>query len=438
MKILQTSFKVLISSIVATNAIALPAFAHNSIDHTEHKEHHETPQQHTHLKVRKSVTSLTSTDKQALVNAIKTLKNTTLPGNQISIYDQFIAIHLGATRLIHNHEGHSSSTQELAHENTAFLPWHREYINRFEEALQNVDSTVTLPYWDWTDAEALDVIFNDDFLSPNGQGVTINIPKFGSFTGGPVQSGAFSVANGWVLNPQLNFDPTAEKSLGTSLVRFLRVPPASDYPLPQRDIDRVMAINDYSLFRTALEGFITVDEQGKIIPGGFTHNYIHGLVGGVQLDLSTRPVSFKGLGTMSNIPSSPYDPVFWLHHANVDRLWAEWQEDGHQGSLYYPADGQPYGHNLNDLMWPWDDGMSTPKATKLGDLLSLLPDFDANDLVRPVDVLDYKKLGYTYDTLQSVPESGSIFALCSLAAMLVISRQKRHTNSQLTTRNSQL
>ena len=89
-------------------------------------------------------------------------------------------------------------------------------------------------------------------------------------------------------------------------------------------------------------------------------------------------------------------------------------------------------------MWPWDDGMSTPKATKLGDLLSLLPDFDANDLVRPVDVLDYKKLGYTYDTLQSVPESGSIFALCSLAAMLVISRQKRHTNSQLTTRNSQL
>ncbi|BCL36470.1 tyrosinase family protein [Nostoc sp. MS1] len=427
MKVLQISFKILISSIVVTNAISLPAFAHNDIDHGEHNENHETPkpQPHTHLNVRKSVTSLTSKEKSNLVNAIITLKNTTLPGNKLSIYDEFVAVHLGATRLIHNHEGHASSTQELAHENAAFLPWHREYINRFEEALQTVDPSVTIPYWDWTDAKALDVIFNDDFLSPNGQGVTTNIPGLGNFTGGTVQSGAFSVANGWVLNPQLNYDPTAEKSLGTSLVRFLRVPPASEYPLPQRDIDRVMAINDYSLFRTALEGFVTVDEQGNIIPGGYTHNYIHGLVGGVQIDPTTTPVTFKGLGTMSNIPSSPYDPVFWLHHANVDRLWAEWQEDGHQGSDFYPADGQPYGHNLNDLMWPWDGGMSTPKATKLGDLLSLLPVFNSNDLVRPVDVLDYRNLGYTYDTLQSVPEPGSTLALCSLSALLVISRRKR-------------
>ena len=23
---------------------------------------------------------------------------------------------------------------------------------------------------------------------------------------------------------------------------------------------------------------------------------------------------------------SPADPLFWLHHANVDRLWARWQQ----------------------------------------------------------------------------------------------------------------
>lgn len=29
-------------------------------------------------------------------------------------------------------------------------------------------------------------------------------------------------------------------------------------------------------------------------------------------------------GTM-NSPSSPADPIFFLHHANIDRIWAQWQ-----------------------------------------------------------------------------------------------------------------
>lgn len=401
MKLLLKSVKILIYSVLLVSACALTVFAHNPIDHGQH-EHNKGQNllaQQTHLAVRKNVIDLTPAEKTAFVKAIKTLKTIIPAGSKLSIYDQFVAIHLGATRLIHNHKGHSDgSVQELAHENAAFFPWHREYIRRFEQALQAVDPTVTLPYWDWTDAKALNVIFNNDFLGSNGQGVTIKIPNQGNFTGGPVKSGAFSAANGWVMNPALNIDTDTGTSLGTSLVRFLRLPPASDYPLPKKDIERVLRLNDYSLFRAALEGFISVDEQGKVTPGGFIHNYIHGLVGGVQIDASTRPIKFKSLGTMSNIPSSPYDPVFWLHHANADRLWAEWQDNGHKGSDFYPPDGhsQPYGHNLKDLMWPWDGGMSTPKATALGDLLSLLPKFNSQDLVRPIDVLNHRKLGYTY------------------------------------------
>ncbi|KAI4228600.1 MAG: hypothetical protein L6R40_008111 [Gallowayella cf. fulva] len=41
------------------------------------------------------------------------------------------------------------------------------------------------------------------------------------------------------------------------------------------------------------------------------HNAIHMLVG-------------NG-GHMSNIPYSSFDPIFWLHHANTDRLFALWQ-----------------------------------------------------------------------------------------------------------------
>jgi tyrosinase len=30
-------------------------------------------------------------------------------------------------------------------------------------------------------------------------------------------------------------------------------------------------------------------------------------------------------GSMLSIPTAPTDPVFWMHHAEIDRLWATWQ-----------------------------------------------------------------------------------------------------------------
>ena len=30
-------------------------------------------------------------------------------------------------------------------------------------------------------------------------------------------------------------------------------------------------------------------------------------------------------GSMGSIPAAPCDPVFWMHHAEIDRIWAEWQ-----------------------------------------------------------------------------------------------------------------
>src|SRR5688572_2629658 len=35
------------------------------------------------------------------------------------------------------------------HGDPRFLPWHRAYLYYFELALQDIDSDVTLPWWDW-------------------------------------------------------------------------------------------------------------------------------------------------------------------------------------------------------------------------------------------------------------------------------------------------
>jgi tyrosinase len=49
--------------------------------------------------------------------------------------------------------------------------------------------------------------------------------------------------------------------------------------------------------------------------------------------------------------ASPADPVFFLHHANVDRIWSIWQSE-HPGQTF-PASAA--GFTPQTLMWPWLD-----------------------------------------------------------------------------------
>jgi tyrosinase len=56
-------------------------------------------------------------------------------------------------------------------------------------------------------------------------------------------------------------------------------------------------------------------------PGGFCdqldfnlHGNVHGLVGNRQ--------------NMGIVPTSARDPIFWMHHCNIDRLWASWNAAG--------------------------------------------------------------------------------------------------------------
>jgi hypothetical protein len=88
------------------------------------------------------------------------------------------------------------------------------------------------------------------------------------------------------------------------------------------------------------------------------HNRVHAWVGGSMLP-----------------HTSPNDPVFFLHHCFIDKLWADWQklhekDVGYQP--YLPDGGAAPGHNLKDRMPPWND--KTPE-----------------------NVLNTRDLGYHYD-----------------------------------------
>jgi len=80
--------------------------------------------------------------------------------------------------------------------------------------------------------------------------------------------------------------------------------------------------------------------------------------------------------------TSPNDPVFFMNHCMVDKLWHEWQlRFPNQG--YLPTNGAPFGQNLTDPMG------STPSG-QVGS--------------RPIDVLDSAALGIVYDDAAPQPQ----------------------------------
>ena len=80
-----------------------------------------------------------------------------------------------------------------------------------------------------------------------------------------------------------------------------------------------------------------------------------------------------GSGYIINPASAPRDPLFFLLHDNVDRLWAKWQwyykrtKDTDPNAFYNGAASAGAGHNLGDTMWPWNDvKTATPSEHRPG------------------------------------------------------------------------
>ncbi|MBE9178522.1 tyrosinase family protein [Oculatella sp. LEGE 06141] len=349
--------------------------------------------------VRKRVVDLTASEKAAFVNAVNTLHKTIPEGSNLSIYEQFVLQHVLTMGFGHGLETSGPQKVNPAHGRAAFLPWHRQFLREFERTLQTIDPVVTVPYWDWTDPKALDVILQDNFLGSNGQGVVIEVPGLGTFEGGPVVTGALA---DWTLNEALHFEMYTGKPLGDRLIRFVAVPPFNQYPLPKADTEKLFSIDHYEAFNALLEGAEKLNDRGRFVEDWSLHAYIHTLIGGAEVDTAHSkngvPKELRALGTMDSIPCSPYDPIFWLLHANVDRLWAEWQDQGHTGQTFFPVRGNPFGHNLSDPMFPWDGGVSKPGNLGPGNLLAWLSAIATDQVITPADVLDFRSLGYNYDT----------------------------------------
>lgn len=277
------------------------------------------------MNIRKNQATLSPLEKTRFVNAVLALKAN-------GKYDDFVRMH------------YSWIDHMDAHMGPAFLPWHREFLLRFERALQAIDPSVTLPYWDWTSPPA--GLWDATFLGGDGDPNDNWKVKTGKFAHG---GGRWKLA----VYPDDEPWPYLRRRFTANLLTDPVVKPG--------DVDTLLKVTPYDKdpwdhrskggFRNELEGW------WPFAPS--MHNLVHKRIGG-----SMNPMS------------SPNDPVFFLHHCFVDKLWADWQRK-HPSQPYPPSGTVRYGHGLDDEMRPWDGEAKPPTPRKL---------------------LDHLNLGYAYDT----------------------------------------
>ncbi|MFI6123657.1 tyrosinase family protein [Streptomyces sp. NPDC051064] len=266
------------------------------------------------------------------------------PDNPVYTYDLFVFWHIGATNLAIPRGG-DPSLRNAAHRGPVFLPWHRLMLISLEANLRRVlkNDDFALPYWDWSadgdDGSPTDApIWSAAFMG--GQGDPVSDGPFGYF---PDDPGRFTVR----IESDINGKPVqAGGGTGRGLVRtFAQEPPDGwtklpdsedvkatlNYTPPGIDPEDRYDVVDFSAdsdgFRGRLEGWLP---RGR----PWMHNQVHQWVGG---DMGPS--------------SSPNDPVFYLHHCNVDRIWESWMEQ--YGRLYAPttAPDPPYGgERIDDIL----------------------------------------------------------------------------------------
>ncbi len=250
---------------------------------------------------------------------------------------------------------HTNDSRFEAHENAGFLPWHRTYLLDFERELQRSDPSVALPYWRF-DRPAPNLLV-EEFL-----GRTL-----------PDRTVVFAPRN------PLQFwstDGTTGISRWTPYDLLTKQPPV----LTEAETLAQGASGIFDDFRTI-----------ETTP----HKTVHAVF--FTTDLASLHTAVR-------------DPLFFLLHANVDRLWAKWQRlfkrYDETDPRAYPPTANRIGHAPGDTMWPWNGVLTSPRPSVApGGTLARSSVASAPGLMPRVGVmLDYqgaldpsRRLGFDYD-----------------------------------------
>jgi tyrosinase len=266
-------------------------------------------------------------------------------------------------------------SDQCQHQSWYFLPWHRGYLLALEAQIRadvvnlGGPSTWALPYW--------------DYFGPGNQ---FNIPP--AFNQQTLPDGSPNP-----LFVTARYGPDGDGDIYIPTPAGVRQHP-NDPNLAPGTVTQDCMTNDLytgSDANTPAPGF-GGPTTGFSHSGGTNgnlennpHNLVHVYVGGNAPNGQTY-------GLMSDPGIAALDPIFYLHHANIDRMWAVWNLN-------------PANTNPTDPTW-----LNGPAAA--GDREFVMPNPDGSSLVyTPQQMSNLAQLNYTYDDLSQVipaPPSGLV------------------------------
>ncbi|MBX9917993.1 MAG: hypothetical protein E6Q59_01620 [Nitrosomonas sp.] len=239
-----------------------------------------------------------------------------------------------------------------------FLPWHRAYTHFTEEImrLHSEEDDFAIPYWDYSIRE--NRVFPREFGIEHLDGDTKN-------------------------NAEENLNPLFHAERDYFLCRYEH--PLTDQ-LPLTELSE-RAVSAELVFKEKL--FFGKDETSGIGGGVYDqdrntrglleqspHDLIHRAVGGIVFGINALSDGFEpggAVGSMAIPATAGFDPIFPVHHSNIDRIWALWS----------CMEGKEWGH------YPSIDWFAT-KAWFFFDI-------NGREVNRPRrDFFDYRALGISF------------------------------------------
>lgn len=238
---------------------------------------------------------------------------------------------------------------DCPHGNWWFTSWHRGYLGFFEEQIREMSGNpdFMLPYWDWTAnpyvpqsmfgaSNPLDPV---NYVPDSGKGYIETRDAFDAQVKEPMRDywNRFSAAQQAEqvkrMTPTFNdmwYDPENGAAFAFQEKQHARSATAG---MPNLDVNAAPSVAMDSLLDDlaptvfAGDGVVfenPVSKTHQVVKGfsslSRTHNIVHMSTGGT---LNKDKSYDQPYGIMSQ-NLSPLDPLFFLHHGNIDRLWDVW------------------------------------------------------------------------------------------------------------------